>query len=591
MTKFYNMKITNKILYAELKPYWPQVGLILFLILLTVSFEALTPFPFKVLIDNVLGEEQIKDNTILGQLLGFITSKESLGFFMILIYGLSSMFQSITEYLTNIFDRKLSRKITQEFAERVYEALQTLGTAFYNKTEIGDYIYRLSVDTSAIGTLMEFGVIPLITNTLYLLSTIVIIFFINSQLALVACFILPILILILYIFNSEIGIASNSSERANSTLFSFIQEALSQMKIMQAFNQQRRFRERFKKLEGNSLTEKLKVDELNYLQDLLVGIIIALGYSIVILYGIRLVFTNQLSTGLLVIFIFYIDNLTYPLLNILNTASSLREDFIKVSRMNEFFVNKFKIKDTGEISEVSDFEIVFDHVTVRGNNDALILDDVSLTIPAGKTTAVVGGSGNGKTTLISLLLRFVEPTRGKIYVGGKEIHDYSLESLRDMIAYVPQEVVLFDDSILNNIAFAGPSTPQQVKKATKLAVATEFIESKAGEYEYLVGTEGQNLSGGQRQRIMIARAFLKDHAKILILDEPFSALDVKSRLRLMKNLEEFGKGKTVIIVSNILEVIRSADQVIVMNEGKNMQIKNAASLFNQEALAALIEGN
>lgn len=585
------MKATNRILYQEFRPYFGWVILIFILILLTVSFEAITPYPFKILIDNVLGSETLDKTSIPGRLLSFITSKESLGFFIILVYGLSSMFESISEYLTNLFNRKLSRKTTEEFTQRVYEALQKLGTSFYNKTEIGDYIYRLSYDTSAIGNILEFGLIPLTTNALYLVSTIIILFFINSELALISCFIIPILIVILLIFNNEIAIASKSSEKVNSALFSFIQEALSQMKIVQAFNQQKRFANKFRKMQANSLTEELKLDELNYLQDLLVGVAIALGYSIVILYGVKLVFSGQLSTGLLVVFVLYVDNLTYPLLNVINTAGSFREDYIKLSRMNDFFVSKYKIKDVGKIEKVSSANVVFDHVTVRGNNDAVLLKDASLTFPAGKTTVIVGGSGSGKTTLVSLLLRFVEPSSGKIFIGNTEIHDFSLAALREMIAYVPQEVILFDDTILNNVAFIGKPAPVDLQNAIQLASATEFIRAKQERFKYEVGPEGQNLSGGQRQRLLIARALLKRQAKIIVLDEPFSALDVKSRVRLMKNLEVFGKGKTVVIVSNVLETIQSADHVILVNEGEIMHVKDKAALFNQASLATLIQRN
>jgi len=198
-------------------------------------------------------------------------------------------------------------------------------------------------------------------------------------------------------------------------------------------------------------------------------------------------------------------------------------------------------------------------------------------------------SGSGKTTIISLILRFIEPRHGKIFIGGKDIRKYSIKALRDAVAYVPQEIVLFNESIERNIGFGSPAGSfHDIKKAAKLAVADHFIHRFPSGYNFKVGEEGMNLSGGQRQRLMLARALMKNKAKIAIFDEPLSSLDVKTRSTLMDNLESFAKGKTMVIVSNVLDMMKHADYVILVNQGRVIHAGDKKRLLSGSKLADLI---
>ncbi len=583
------MKQINKIVYEELKPLILKVALIFVLIFLGVSLETIAPWSFKVLIDNVLGSEVLDRDTIVGGLLSFLTSRESLGFFVVLIYFASTISSSLIEYFVGVLTKKLNRQVILNFAQKAFESLERLSIGFYKKQEIGDYIYRLSYDVASLGVLLEEGLLPLVNNALFVVVTLGIMFYINTQLTLLALCILPFFILTLGIFNHRIGSASQKSETSNSALFSFIQQVLSQLKIIQAFNREKKEAATFRIVEDTSLAQELNMYGLGFAMNLLIGVVIGVGYSIIIAYGMKLVFSEVISTGLLIVFILYLDNLTQPVLSFVTGLTAIRENYVKVSRMNDFFTTSFYAANLGTVRKLSSSDITFKGVSVLTDRGFKILKNVSFTIPQGKRTVVVGVNGSGKTSIISLLMRFLEPTQGQILLGNEPLKNFELKALRDAISYVPQEIVLFDDSIKNNIAFSNQVVSMPIiRAAAKLAVAESFIAKLPDQYNFQVGEDGLNLSGGQRQRIMLARAFTKQAAKFVIMDEPLSALDVDTRTQVMQNINHFCEHKTTIIISNILEIVNQADYIIVVSYGKILHTGSPQSLLQQKKLTNLL---
>lgn len=239
--------------------------------------------------------------------------------------------------------------------------------------------------------------------------------------------------------------------------------------------------------------------------------------------------------------------------------------------MEDFFSTRSHLDyHKGKVLALTGKDIRFEHVTLILREKKKVLDDVSFTIEAGKRTVIFGTSGSGKTSIANLILRFIdEPTSGRVIIGGTPIEEYDIPTLRNAIAYVPQEITLFDDTVHNNIVFGNEHHSKvQMRLAAKLAAATEFIKKLPDEYEFRVGESGNFLSGGQRQRLMVARAFMKQDAEILLFDEAFAALDVKSRQTVLQNLLTFSKGKTAVLISNVFDVIDAAENIIVLHAGK-----------------------
>ena len=583
------MKQINKILYQEIKPYFGYLLLILLLVFFGVALESIAPWSFRILIDNVLNGDALDASEPISKLLSFLTSREALGFAAILLYFGSGMLSDITEYFVGLSTKKLNRRVIASFSQKAFDNLEKLSAGFYKKQQIGDYIYRLSYDVSALGDLLEEGILPIVNNFLYLVVTIAILFFINRELATLSLVLLPLLAVTLAVFNKSINRTSEASEQSNSALFSFIEEVLSKLRIVQAFNKQNRESALFQQKEQSSLLQELNLHGFNFLLDLLIGIIIAVSYSIVLLYGMRLVFAGQMSTGLLIAFILYLDNLSQPVLSFVSAVTTTKENYVKISRMNDFFDTRFKEQKTGALLLKQSPKIIFDNVTVNAGSGQSIVENLSFEIPAGKKSVVVGVNGSGKTTISNLILKFLHPSHGRILLDGHDLHDYDLTYLREDIAFVPQEIVLFNESIRSNISFGKSLVNlKEIMQAAELAGAADFIARLPGRYDFEVGEEGLNLSGGQRQRIMLARAFLRTKAKIVILDEPLSALDVKTRSLVMGNLNMFTKSKTTIFISNVLEIVSQADHVIVLNQGRVLHSGSAQSLLKNKSLTELI---
>ncbi len=576
-------------MFDEIKPRIGRIFFILFLVLIAVAFQALTPLPFKILIDNVLGKESLDTSSWLGRFLSYFNSPESLALFAILLFTLSNIMAALVEYFSKFNTKKFSKQIVANFSQRSFDGMQKMDMKHYKSQKVGDYIYRLSYDVSALGNLFEDGILPIVSNLLYLVTTIAILFLIDFNLTLISLSIVPILAFGLFVFTRRTDMATVQSEKSNSLLFSFIEEILNQLRTVQSFNRERQQSQIFGQKEEAALGDEVTIYGLGYLLDAMIGVMVGLSYGLVILFGIRDAFSGKISAGLLIAFIFYLDNLSYPLINLLNGVTVFKEQYIKFSNMLQFFNPEFSTQDKGILTTIEKPEIIFKNVTVNGSYNIPILKKVSFKIPLGKRTVLVGVSGSGKTTIVSTILRFFDLDSGQILIGGKNIMDYSVKGVREAISYLPQETILFNDTIKNNILFGNPgATFEEIQEAARRAQAEKFIESLERGYDYEVGPEGTNLSGGQRQRILLARVFIKKSAEILIFDEPISSLDVKTRKAVLESIYDFGQNKTTIIVSNILEMIEDADQVIMINEGEILHTGSGAALKESSHWAHLI---
>jgi ABC-type multidrug transport system fused ATPase/permease subunit len=584
------VKLIDSILVKEIRRASGGLILISLFMLAMVAFDVIAPWPFKILIDNVLSPNPLTGAFLPRFLSPILHSRYLLGFLAVLIYFSSTFLLSITQYARDMFSKKVIKSVTANFSKKAFQNLEGLAIGFYRDQEIGDYIYRLSYDVSALGEFLEDGILPFVTSGLYLVITVGIMLAIDAKLTLLALCALPFLTIGLAAFNASLARATRRSEFFNSAAFSFIEEALTHLKIIQAFSEEGRESRRFDAKMERSLSGDLSLYELDFMLTLMVGLVIAVSYSLIILFGIRGVFSGTMTTGLLIVFIFYLDNLTVPMQDLIYAVTSLKQSYVKITRMRDFFSKRTHLQSTGDLMALEDTGVVFDKVSFKGKEGRGIVEHISFDIPRGKRTVIFGENGSGKTTVVNLLLRFIDkPSSGKILVGGMNLDAYDVDALRAAIAFVPQEVTLFNDTIFHNIQFGNPkSSWKDIKDAARLAAASEFIEKLPGHYHFKVGEGGNFLSGGQRQRIMLARALLKKDAKILLFDETLSALDVKTRLEVLSNLYEFSAGRTAILVSNIFDVARAADHVVVLDAGRVIYNGPASRLPQETSLYKLI---
>lgn len=562
----------KKVFRIVLQEIWLHrrgIGGVILIMLASISFQALTPWPFKFLLDNVLGGEAPEKGSVAALLTGLFGSKATLGVFAVSLFFFSNILASLMDYWQSIATAKLVKKAVWRFSQTAFENLASFDIGHFVKKEIGDYIYRLSYDVSALGSLLETGILPLMTASLYFVLIAVILVSINPLLAVLSLSIMPFFGLNLLAINRRLTKAGQRAERRYSSLFSFVQQSLSQLKVIQAYRREKSQLGRYREKIAESLESDYQVSRFNFLLSLAVGISVGVSYSLIVGVGVRQVLAGQVTPGLLVVYILYLDHLTGPVLNIIDALASIRQDIIRLDRLGELFDERTKIRDTGRLTKFKDYGIRLVGVSLKGAQGKEILKDVSCEMQAGKLTAILGMSGAGKSTLTALVTRLIaEPAGGKILIGGREAREYRLTALREAMALVPQEVSLFNDSIREIISFGKEDCRfEEIKVAARMAAADDFIRRKPRGYDYRVGEGGVLLSGGQRQRLALARAYVRK-APILVLDEVFSSQDDATRHKMLTNLREFAKGRTVVLVTNTKEVLQNDDRVIYIVNGR-----------------------
>jgi len=577
-------------LFELFRPRRKKIVVILLLGLVGILFDVAAPLPFKLLIDNVLNGQPIEKGTVAKDFFEQF-SPLMLGYITVLLYAGFNILASGIAFLVNTETKEAVKYLTFQFARKTFEVIERMRHSSYDEKDVGDYIYRLSSNIPALGEILEEGLLPALNNTILVCATTAILFLINPLFASLVLLVVPLIAGILYLFDKRLGRAWRKTERSNSLIFSFIEEIFTQLKNVQAFNRERYALSLFEQKESRALESEFRAYHLYFILHLCIGLVIAACYAGVITYGISLVFANIMSAGALIIFLFYLDNLVNPFVAVMSAVTSTREYWVKLNTI-------FDITENAEIPMIQTRrahrkqnapEIIFDRATITGMNDVKILKNISFRIPKKEITVLVGANGSGKTTITSTLMGFFAIPQGHIFFDDTDISSLPVSVLRDMIAYVPQEAVLFNGTIYENIAFGNSrASMKDVHRAARLAHAHEFILKKPGAYHFHVGERGGHLSGGQRQRVLIARALLKEDAPIVIMDEPFSSQDVHMHQLLITSIQRFSRNKTVLIVSNTLDVIKIASHVIMVNQGRVIAQGGHESLLQQKNVTRLL---
>ncbi len=548
---------------------FPHILLILALLLISTGIQTLSPWPFKILIDNVLGNELLDTHTIIGHILAQFSSKGEAGTFVVMTYFAIVVIGGFADYIYAYWNNIVIQKISQSFAAACFANLTKLDYSYFRRKNVGSYIYKLNYDFTAPSQIIEDSILPIISSSIYLLITIFILSNINISMAFISLTVLPILSLSLYYMNKKISDTSNELERKNGILYTFVEQTISQLKIIQAYTQSRSTLKRYTRTVWGSLATELKLYWYSILLTLINGLIIGITYSVIIGLGISRVESGVLSSGLLIVFIFYMDNIVSPVTTIIGALSSYKQNLAQLRNISDIFNVNYHLKDTGDLTSFKNNSIEFKNITVKNDKDKEILSNISFRIPERQFTVIVGKSGSGKSSLFQLILRLTDPLSfGEIKIGGRLLKEYKVESLRNHIAYVPQESELFDESVADVIGFGKENaTLDEIKKAARVAVAEEFISKRSGGYEARVGEGGNFLSGGERQRLLLARAYLRD-ADILLLDEILSAQDATTQSKIMDGLRLYVKNKTTLMITHSYSLLKPDDYVIVIDNGK-----------------------
>jgi len=492
---------------------------------------------------------------------------------------LKNIFLYLSYYILN----PLKNRIVNQLREDLYDKVLRLPIGFFNEKRKGDLMSRMTndvgeVESSVVGTLEGW-----IRDPLTIIVTLTVLFFISTQLTLFILILIPVLGLVIGRITRSLKKHSQEVAHKYGETLSTIDETLSGLRVIKAFNIEKLLRSKFFKTNQELLAAK---NNISYRRDLASPLSEVLGvilFTAVLYYGGRLVLQNQLleaSAFLGFLGIFY--NIINPAKSLSTSFSNMRKGAAAINRIEEILKTPITVDDNPNGKQLHDFTATIEFRNVRfAYDDAVILDNINFSVAKGKTIALVGSSGAGKSTLADLIPRFHDVTGGEVLIDGVNIKDYSLHSVRSLMSIVTQEPIMFNDTIANNIAlgFQG-ATDEQIIEAAKIANAHDFIIKKDGGYKSNIGDRGSKLSGGERQRLTIARAVLKN-PPILILDEATSSLDTESERLVQDAINNMMQNRTSIVIAHRLSTIRHADEIIVLQKGKIVERGNHDELLAQ----------
>ncbi len=548
---------------SYLKPYRLPFMWALAQVLLISAFELLKPWPLKIVIDHVLSKKPMPWE------FAQTWSAEGLLFFacssLILIYLFSGGLRVLNDYKTILIGQRMVNDLRRD----LYSHIQRLSLSFHNRQKIGDLMYRVTADTLGIQTLTMNGIFAVLSASLLLLGMFLVMLTLDWYLTLLAMVVCPALFLAIALLDKKMTSAATHARQKESLVYSVVQRTLSGIRVIQAFTKEEDEKRRFLEASTESLQADLRLYNLQNFYYALVNVTIAAGTAAVLWLGAKHVLSGALSVGEMVVFTSYLVSLYAPLVSIFETYGLVQKAKAGVDRTFEILDTEQSLPQGHKIfSQPAKGEISFENVSFAYDASRPILKNIDLHVAPGQKIAIVGPTGAGKSTLMSLLPRFYDPHTGCVKIDGINIADFQLKSLRRQIAMVLQPPVIFPVSIRDNIAYGRPeASMDEVIAAARIAHMHDCILQFPEGYDTVVGEQGSTLSEGQKLRLTIARGILLN-APILILDEPTSSVDSETEAVIMEGLERLMAGRTTFIIAHRLSTVRQADLVLVIRDGQ-----------------------
>ncbi len=556
-------------LLMQARPYWPHLVGLLLLSLLSSPIVLLTPIPLKIAVDSVSSSHPLPD--FLYHLLPQSVTHSETGI-LVLAAGLFvtiALLGQLQELSSSLLSTYVGETLLLHFRTQLFRHVQHLSLAYHDATGTADSVYRIQYDTTSIQNIIVQGSIPFITSLCTLAGMIYITIWIDWQLALVALTVAPILFLLARTYNRRLRKQARSVKKLESSALSVVQEVLAAVRVVQAFGQEDREEQRFLRHASTSMRARIRLAVGQGIFGLLVGVTTAVGGASLIVIGMQHVRSGVLTLGELLVVIGYLSQLYLPLKTVSKKGADIQSSLASAERAFSLLDKPSDIVEAtnGRPLARASGAVAFRKVCFVYDADHPVLHDISFHLAAGTRLGITGATGAGKTSLVSLLARFYDPTTGQVLLDGVDLRDYRLADLRSQFAIVLQEPVLFAASIAENIAYSrAEASHDDIVAAAKAANAHEFILKLPEGYETQVGERGVRLSGGERQRISLARAFLKD-APILILDEPTSSVDMKTEAMIVDAMERLMRGRTTYMIAHRLSTLEHCDARLEIENG------------------------
>ena len=531
--------------------------------------ELAKPWPLKLIIDHGLLHKPLP------HALGFLQSALS-GSGVPFIVGacvgivLISLLSGVCSYFQTFITSSVGYRTVYALRRELFAHLQSLSLSFHTKAHSGDLLTKIAGDTNTLKDLFADSLLKFTSQALTVLGMLVILFTVDWRIGAIALATMPLLGYSLFHVYRKTKISVKTQKKQEGQVASRMGEVLSAVPLVQAFARETHEMRRFDKVTAETVKESIRVARMGAAAGRSSELITAVGMAAAVLAGSLLVLRGSMLPGALVLVVSYLNNLYKPMKNLASLSTDLSKAMASAERISEVLDVEAEISDRPGAIEAQDLKgtIEFDKVSFDYGDGREVLHEVSFTVAAGQRLALVGASGAGKSTIVSLILRLYEPRSGVIRLDGVDIRDYKIKSLRRNVGLVLQQAILFGATVRENIAYGRPDASDvEIESAAWAANADEFIWGMENGYDTVIAERGATLSGGQRQRIAIARALVRN-APILILDEPMTGLDVESESNVREALDRLMSGKTVISITHDLASIADADLVLLLEDGR-----------------------
>ncbi len=536
----------------------------------------LTPLLLKYVLDDVIAAEITQDEKL-----------SKLFFAMGIMFFIFLVLRPPVEYYRQYYAQWVGSKILYDIRDQLFDHIQKLSLKFYANTRAGEVISRVIHDVEQTKTFVITGLMNLWLDLFTIFIAIAIMLTLDVKLTIVSIILFPLYGLSIKYFYGRLRHLTRARSQALAEVQGYLHERVQGIPVIRSFAIENHEQKLFDKQNSNFLQKALDHTSWNAKTFAVVNTITDLAPLLVIGYAGYQVIQGDLTVGSLVAFVAYIDRLYNPLRRLVNSSTTLTQALASMDRVFEFIDEKYDITDQPNAVECKNVsgKVNFENVSFsygEPDDDQVVLKNINLNIEKGETVALVGMSGGGKSTLVSLIPRFYDVTEGRILLDGTDIRSLKVRTLRDKIGMVLQDTFLFSESVKHNILLGKPgATDEEIIEAAKAANAHEFIENLPQGYDTKVGERGVKLSGGQKQRIAIARVFLKN-PPLLIWDEATSALDLESEHLIQESLEELAKNRTTFIVAHRLSTITHADKIVLIEHGEIVEVGTHAELMSKK---------
>jgi ABC-type multidrug transport system fused ATPase/permease subunit len=552
-----------------LRPYRGSLAMILVAMLVQSLMTLSAPWPLKIIIDNVVVGRKL--DPWLAHLLKPLLvhgHRSHLAEIAALAVIVIAILNAAASYLANYLTESVGQWVANDLRMRTYHHLQYLSLRYYDTHQSGVLLSTITADVLTIQNFASSATLGILVDMFTILGMLVVMFFLNWDFTLIAVAITPLLLLLASRFKKAVKASTHEVRKQQSNIVAVVQQDLESIRVVTAFGRQELEQQALAVVSQATVAAALKARQVKALLSPIVSIIVSFCVAFVLWRGSLLILTGGMTAGELTVFLSYLGSFFKPVKDLASMNNSIAQTAVAVERIRTILDADAILPEKPAAQEKKiEGEITFDHVAFAYDQSCPVLRDVSFQVKPGQMVGVVGPTGGGKSTIMSLIPRFYDPGAGKVLVDGIDVRDYRLQALRDQIGYVLQETVLFRGTVRDNIAYGREgATEEEIVEAAKLANADEFIARMPDGYQTFVGDRGDTLSGGQRQRIGIARAIIRNNP-ILILDEPTAALDTESERLVIEALERLMKGRTVLTIAHRLSTIRDADKIIVLKGG------------------------